>query len=207
MKAAPGKLWFLVFARTLGARLLGAGLLGIFLTGIPLLAAEESSPSAADTTVGTVFRWLNFLIVFGGLAYIIGKFGAPYFRGHAQSIAGSIQQAAETRAAAERELQEANRRLAALDLEIQDLRRAAVRESAAAAERLRELTRVEAGKIAQAARGEIAAAERAARQELRAMTARLATDGAAAMVRAQMTAAAEATLFRSFVGELERSVS
>jgi F0F1-type ATP synthase membrane subunit b/b' len=196
MKAAPGKLWIVPFA----------GLLGIFLTSTPLLA-QESSPSAADTTVGTVFRWLNFLIVFGGLAYVIGKFGAPYFRGQAQSIAGSIQQAAEARAAAERELQEANRQLAALDLEVQDLRRAAVRESAAEAERLRELTRVESEKIAQAARGEIAAAERVARQELRALTAKLATEEAAVMVREQITAAAEATLFYSFLGALERSAS
>ena len=197
MRTAPRthKLWLF----------LSACLAAILLAGMPLAAAEESAPSPADTPVGLVFRWLNFALVFGGLAYVIGKFGAPYFRGQARAIAGAIQQASEARAAAQRELRDAAQRLAVLDLEVQDLRRTAVRESAAEAERIRDRARVEAGKIAQAGQAEIAAAERAARQELRSMAARLATERAAAMVRAQMTTAAEAALFRSFVGELRRS--
>jgi F-type H+-transporting ATPase subunit b len=157
--------------------------------------------------IGTVFRWLNFLLVFGVLAYLIVKYGAPYFRASAEAIAKSIAEAAQTRAAAERELQEWSQKLFSVEREIEAERRTAQRESAADRERIRALAKSEADKIQQAARAEIAAAERAGAQELRAIAARLATDGAGAIIREQMNAAAEAALFGSFVGELERAAS
>lgn len=182
----------------------GMALLGAI--SLPALA-QESSPDAASTPIGTVFRWLNFLLVVGGLAYLIGKFGAPYFRGHARAIAKAIEEANQTRAAAERELREAAEKLAGIEQEIEQERRTAQRESAADQERIRALTKSELEKISQAGRAEIAAAERAGTQELRVIAAKLATDRAAAMIRAQMTAAAEAALFDSFVAELERAAS
>jgi F0F1-type ATP synthase membrane subunit b/b' len=172
----------------------------------PVLAAEGNSPEPADTLTGTIFRWLNFALVIGGLAYVIHKFGTPYFRAHAQSISNAIREASAVHAAAERELREAGEQLTALDAEVQELRRAAALESAAEAERIRMLARTETEKIGRAARAEIEAAERAAWQEVRSVAARLATERAAALVRARINAAADATLFRSFVGELERSV-
>jgi len=182
-------------------------LVALFCAAMPLVAAEEAAPNPADTSTGLFFRWLNFAIVFGAIFWVVRKFGVAYFREHARSISTAIQQASEARMVAERELKDATQRLAALDLEIQDLRRAAVRESAAEAERIRERARLEAEKVMQAAKSEIEAAERAGRQELRAMAARLATERAAAMVRAQMTGETQATLFRSFVVELRRSAS
>ncbi len=179
---------------------------GILLAALPM-AAQENAPSPADMPVGLVFRWLNFALVFGGLAYLIGKFGGPYFRGNAESIAGAIREATEAHAAAERELKEAEAQLAGLDLEVQDMRRAAVKESAAETQRIRELARTEAEKIEQAAKAEIESSERYARHELRAMTAAIATQQAAAMLQAQITPATQAALFRSFVIELGRSAS
>jgi len=200
MKAVPRQL------RSAIPATLFTGILTIFLTAMPLVAAEDSNaPSPADTAVGTIFRWLNFVIVFGAIVYAVAKFGGPFFRANAQAISDSIKQAGGELAAAERDLQEATRQLAGVELEIQDMRRAAVKESAAEAERLRELARAEADKIAQAARAEIEASDRAAHQELRVLAARLATERAAAMVRARMSAGAEAMLFRSFLGQLERS--
>jgi F-type H+-transporting ATPase subunit b len=185
---------------------LAASVAVMLLVAGPLLA-EEAAPDPADTPVGTIFRWLNFLLVMGGIAYLIGKFGAPYFRSHAEGISKSIREAAEMRAASERELREVDERVASLNLEIQELRRVAVRESAAEAERLRELARVEAERIHNAARAEIVASERVARQELRAIAARLATERAAEMLRGRMDPTADAALFRAFVGELERRAS
>jgi F0F1-type ATP synthase membrane subunit b/b' len=176
------------------------------LTSLPLLAAEEAAaPDPAEMPVGTLFRWLNFLLVFGGIGYMVVKLGAPYFRGNARQISGAIKQATETRAAAERELREAEQRTAALNLTIQDLRRAAVQESAKEAERLRALARTESEKISRSASAEIEATERAGRQELRAIAARLATARAAELIRAEMNPATEEALFQAFVGELQRT--
>ena len=172
---------------------------------LPALAQEEHPPDPASTPLGFVFRWLNLALVLGALIWAIRKFGAPYFRESARAISGAIHGAAEGRAAAERELSEATRQLASVDAEIQELRRAGARESASEAERLRALAQSEAEKIARAAGAEIEAAERLARQQLRAIAARVATERAADLVRQRMNDAAERALFGAFVGELERS--
>jgi len=170
---------------------------------LPALAQEEA-PSPADSTTGYVFRWINFALVAGALIWAIRKFGAPFFRDAAQSIQNAIRGAAAGREAAERELHEANRQLASLDAEIQEMRRAGGRESASEAERLRALAGSEADKIAKAALAEIEAAGRAAQLQLRALAALAATERAAALVRQRMSEQTERSLFGSFLGELER---
>jgi F-type H+-transporting ATPase subunit b len=190
--------------RAIGSAFLGAVLLD--MVSLPALA-QEGAADAANTPIGTVFRWLNFLLVFGALAYVIVKYGAPYFRSRAQSIAKSIEEAGQNRAAAERELRETLQKLSSIDREIEEERRGGQRDSAADRERIRELTKSEVEKIQQAGRAEIAASERAGAQEIRAIAAKLATERAAVLIREQMNTAAEAALFGSFVGELERAAS
>jgi F-type H+-transporting ATPase subunit b len=200
MKAVAGR-WSL---RRAG--MLGTGGVLLVAASLPALA-QESSPDVADMPIGTLFRWLNFLLVAGTLGYLVVKFGTPYFRGRAQAIAKAIEEANQTRAAAERELREVAEKLATVGTKIEQERRTAERESAADRERIRTLTKVEIEKINQAARAEIAAAERAGTQELRVIAAKLATDRAAVMIREQMNAEAESALFESFVGELAKAAS
>ncbi len=178
------------------------------LTALSLPAlAQQNGPDVTAMPVGTVFRWLNFLLVFGVLAYLIGKFGGPYFRGRAHSIAKAIDEAQHARAAAEREFQQAEQKLASVDAEIEQEWRASESESASDRERIRALTNSEIEKIGQAARAEIAAAERAGAQELRAIAARLATERAAALIRQRINAAEEAALFDVFVEELAKATA
>jgi F-type H+-transporting ATPase subunit b len=186
-------------------RRLALSLLALSCTVLPALAQEEHPPEPADTTLGFVFRWLNLALVLGAIVWAVRKFGAPYFRQSARAISDAIHGAGAARASAERELSEATRQLASLDAEIQELRRAGARESASEAERLRALAQTEAEKVARAAGAEIEAAERLARQQLRAIVARAATDRAAALVRQGMNDDAENALFGAFVGELERA--
>ena len=184
-----------------------AWILCFFLLAVaPLFAAEENQ-SPADTTIGWVFRWLNFIVVFGGLAYVLAKYTPAYFRGRAEAIVAAIADAARVREDAERQRREAEAKLAALEQEIAELRAAARRDAAAEAERLRALAREETDKIARAAQGEIQAAERAARIELKALAARLAIERAEALLRAEITSRTQAALFRSFLDSLARSAN
>ena len=187
------------------AGLLGIGIVLLGSIPLPVLAQENSPDAAANTPVGTVFRWLNFLLVIGALAYLVVKFGAPYFRGRAAAIGKAIGDANQTRTAAELELREASEKLTGVEREIEQERRTAERESAADRERIRALTKSELEKIGQAGSAEIAAAERAGNQELRAIAARLATERAAALIHAEMNPAAETALFDSFLAELEQA--
>jgi F-type H+-transporting ATPase subunit b len=180
-------------------------LLIFFFTALPVLAEEGATPDPADSPAGLIFRWLNFLIVFGGIAYLLAKHGGAFFRGNAKAIAASIQEATAAKTEAERELHAVEAKIARLDPEVAEMRQEARQNWAAEAERLHASGLAEIEKINQAARGELAASERAAQQQLREIAATLAVEDAAALVGSRMNAEIRARMFQSFLGELGRS--
>lgn len=187
--------------------LLASWLLIFFLVALPALAGEGAEEDPAVSTAGLIFRWLNFILVFGGIGYLIAKHGGGFFRANAKAIAASITEATAAKAEADHELREVETKIARLDKEITELREAAGRDSDAEAERLRASGRAEIEKVSQAARGELAAAERAARQELRAIAASMAVERAGALVSSRMNREIGARIFHSFLGELGRSAN
>jgi len=187
------------------ARLVGCAGLFLLLAAAPALA-QEGGPSPADSPTGWVFRWINFAIVLGLIVYALRK-AAPYFRNHADEISQRIAEGTRAREAAEKQRREAQARLAGIETEVAALRVEAKKSAEAETERLRELARVEAEMIERAAQAEIAASERTARLELKALAARMATERAEALLRTQLTPQAEATLFGSFVAQLEGKVN
>lgn len=188
------------------ARTFGFVSVFFFFAVWPALAQEKEIPPA-ETPTGYIFRWLNFAIVFCGIAYAAVKWGGPYFRARAEEIAQKIAEGARAREAAARQKKEIDRRLAGLDEEIKRMRAEAKRDAEQEAKRLRDMARSEAEKIERAAHMEIEAAVREANQELKALAARLAIERAEAMLEKQITPQAEAGLFGTFVAELERSVN
>ena len=178
----------------------------VLLVAMPALA-QEGEASPADSTVGWIFRWLNFVLVFGAIAWAIRKYGAPYFRQHADEISQQIAESARAREAAERQRREMQAKLAGLDDEVMRIRAAAKRDADAKAQRLRDQAHAEAEKIQRVAREEIAAAEREARMGLKILGARLALDRAEKLVREEITPQAEEVLFREFLVELQRSLN
>lgn len=175
-----------------------------FCATLPAHAAEGAEENPAEGPIGTLFRWLNFAVVFGGGAYFIAKYAPAFFRRRADVIASGLTEAAAAKAEAERQLREAEQKIQHLNQELAELRATARREAAAEAERLRAATQAEAAKIARAAEAEIEAAGRAASTELRALAARLAVERAGGLIREQMTPTTQAALFRSFVNRLAK---
>ncbi|HEY0703065.1 MAG TPA: ATP synthase F0 subunit B [Candidatus Acidoferrales bacterium] len=192
---------------------LGAGLrafavliVGALLTALPLFA-QEGGDAATDSPAGHAFRWINFAIVLGLLAFCMVKYAGPGFRSKANEISEKIAEGTRAREAAERQRQEIQAKVANLQNEIEQLRVQARRDAANEAQRLRDTGRAESEKIEQAARVEIEAAARAGRLELKALGARLSIQLAEAMLRQELTPQAETKLFRSFVAELGRNVN
>ena len=179
-------------------------LLIFFFTALPLLAAEGAEPDPADSTTGLIFRWLNFLIVFGGIAYLIAKHGGAFFRGNAKEISASIVEAGAQKAEAERELRAVETKIARLDRDVAEMREEARRNWAAESERLRASGLAEIEKINLAARAELAASERAARHEVREIAASMAVERAAALVSSKMNTEIRARMFQSFLSEIGR---
>ncbi len=173
----------------------------LFLT-LSAHAAEEGGAAGAETAT-EIFKWINFAIVAGAILWVCLKKAPGFFRGRAEAIGSAITKAGAAKAAADAQLHEAEMKLANLDKQVAELRAFAQRESGAEVERIHSATRSDLEKIAVAAKGEIEAAERAARLELKALAAKLAVDGAESLLTKQLTAQAQAALISNFVESLE----
>src|SRR5258705_2169356 len=67
-----------------------SGLLIFFLTALPALAAEGGGEDQGASTGALIFRWLNFVLVFGGIGYLLAKHGGAVFLAYPQALAASI---------------------------------------------------------------------------------------------------------------------
>lgn len=177
-------------------------LAALFLAALPAFAqAQEGKVSPADTSIGWIFRWINFAIVVALIAWGFGK-AAPAFRANREEISRKIAEGARARERAEQQRREAQSKLAGIADEIARLKAEAQRGAEAEAQRIRALARDEAQKIERAGQAEITAAERAARLELKALAARLAIEQAESVLRGDLTPEADQSLFHAFVRQL-----
>ncbi len=173
-----------------------------FCVAMSASAAEEKASPAAQTA-DSIFKWINFAIVIGIVVWLFAKKLPPVFRSNAESISSAITKATAATEEADRQVREAEAKLAHLEQEIATLHAAAQREAAAEGEHIRVLTQVDVKKVGIAAQAEMEAAERAARLELKALAASLAVDGAESLLAKQLTPAAQESLLDTFVKSLE----
>jgi F0F1-type ATP synthase membrane subunit b/b' len=178
------------------------GLLVLLFTAMGAYAAEEGG-NATTERANEIFKWINFAIVAGLLAWVFLKLTPAFFRRNAETISSAITKATVAKAEADRQLREAEGKLSRLEQEVAQLRAAAQREAATEAERLRAITQRDVQKVGLAAKAEIEAAERAARLELKVIAANLAVDGAESLLAKQLTPQAQESLLTAFVKNLE----
>lgn len=181
---------------------LGGALLVVLAAALSAHAAEESSNTTTEHA-NEIFKWINFAIVAGLIAWVFLKLTPPFFRKNAENINSAITKATAAKTEADRQLREAEHKLARLEQEVAQLRATALREAATEAERLRTITQSDIQKVGLAAKAEIEAAERAARLELKAIAANLAVDGAESLLAKELTPRAQESLVVAFVKSLE----
>jgi F-type H+-transporting ATPase subunit b len=167
------------------------------------ITAHAEEASASQQATENLFKWINFALVAGVIAWLCLKKGPAFFAGRAEAISSAIQKSTEAKKLADQHLSDAEAKLQNLEKEVAELRASAQRESAAESERIRNLTQSDAQKIDVAAKAEIAAAERAARLELKALAANLAVNGAESLLAQQLTPAAQESLINNFVKTLD----
>src|SRR5208282_6495737 len=135
----------------------------VLLSSNVLARAAEEGGSPAEQPVGTVFKWIHFVILAGMAYWLFAKVLPPRFRRNADDISEAIRKATAAKIEAERQLKEAAVKIASLEQEVTAFRSAALKEAEAEVEQLRVATRNDVEKISIAAQGEIEAAERTAR--------------------------------------------
>jgi F-type H+-transporting ATPase subunit b len=169
----------------------------VCFTVAPIFAADQEGGSLQ------VWKWANFVVLAGGLGYLIGKKGGPFFAARSAKIRQDIVDAGEARNQADARAAEVDRRLANLDAEIAALRAASGKEEEAEAGRFGRHTAAEIAKTQAQAEQEIAAAGKAARLELKRYCAELSVGLAEQKIRARMTPETQDALVRGFVRDLK----
>jgi F0F1-type ATP synthase membrane subunit b/b' len=180
-------------------------LLALLLSApLAAVAAEEGAEhgEGGSDTLATVFKWVNFVMVFGAGGYLLRKPLAAAFAGQRAAIQNAIGEARQAREQSEARLKEIEQRLARLGEEVEALRREAATAAAAERERLQDAARREAERILATAQAEIDSAGRAARIELRAYGARLAVTLAEDRLRRQLTPESHAALFETALNQM-----
>jgi F-type H+-transporting ATPase subunit b len=170
---------------------------------LALSAHAEEAGSASQQSAENLFKWINFALVTGVIVWLCVKKGPGFFGRRADVISSDIQKSTEAKKKADQQLLDAETKLQNLEKEVADLRATAQRESAAEADRIRDLTITDEQKIAEAGKAEVVAAERTARLELKALAANLAVSGAESLLVKQLTPAAQEALINNFVKTLD----
>lgn len=166
--------------------------------------AEHEAEAVHGNTSETVFKWLNFFLVFG----VGGYLAAPYLRrwaaGQRKVIQDQIAEGHRQHEEAQKKLAQIEARLDGLENEIAALRQEAKINAEAEQQRIRKGARREAERILSTTTAEIESAGRAARLELRAYAAHLAVSLAEQRLRQQLTPQLHAALFDASLQELAR---
>jgi F-type H+-transporting ATPase subunit b len=182
---------------------LGFVLLLLGCAAVPAVCAESSGGEGSLKA----WEWANFLILAGGLGYLAGKNGGPFFAARSKKISQDIVEAGELRKEAEARAAEMESRLAGIESHIAAMREESAKAARAEAERIAQQTATEVSRIQAQAEQDIATATKAARAELKRHSAELAVALAERMIRARMTPAAQDELVREFMRGLDRPSS
>jgi len=176
-----------------------------FAALVPAMAQETpaSEPASFGEKYELPLKWINFLILAGGLGYLIGKHAGPFFEARSGSIRKDMLESQQQRKEAEARAADVDRRLADLEKEIAALAGQAKAETQAETERMARHTADEIAKIQAHAEQEIAAAGKAARTDLKRYAAQLAVGLAEQKIRARMTSDTQDALVRGFVRDLK----
>jgi F0F1-type ATP synthase membrane subunit b/b' len=150
-----------------------------------------------------IWKWANFLVLAGGLGYLIGKNAGPFFATRSATIRKDLEESLRQSKDAEARVAETNRRLATLESEIAAVRAESDRDLQLGTERLARQTAEEFARIQAHAEQEIAIAGKDAHMQLKRYSAELAIGLAEQKVRARMNTATDEALVEGFVRDLK----
>jgi F-type H+-transporting ATPase subunit b len=175
----------------------------------PESKAQRVAESSGETEHGpSIFwGWLNFLLLAGGLGYVIKKNAGPYFAKRSLEIRKGMADAEAARAASDAKVAEVDRRLANLQAEIEALRSSAQQEAEADAQRVRREAAAEMAKIQSHVGEEIASAAKSATLDLRRYSADLALGLAEQKIAARLSPEMQDRLVGRFVTSLTHAPS
>ena len=165
--------------------------------------AGHGTEQHGESIWATVGRLFNFIVLVGGLIYVLRWPLAQYLANRSQQIRGGLESARETSAKATSQLAELDRRLQALPAELEALRKKGVEEIAAEEQRIQAKAEAERARLIDEMQRDVDVRIRVARKALAEHAADLAVGLAADHVRQTITDADQARLIDRYAVQVK----
>ena len=174
-------------------RIVVLGLLGLCLGWIsfPQVARSQGSEQSAkeekpEPRHELLFKTINFVILVGGLTYVLRKPLGEFFGSRSASIKQSLDEGRKALEASQAQLRAVEAKLRGLEEEISAFKASAEREMEAERRHMQQTIAEEAARILESARAQTETAVRGAKLELKSFAAQKAVSLAAEMIRARL---------------------
>lgn len=168
-----------------------------------LAAPSGATGSEEGGFKDVLFKWVNFLVLFGGLGYFLRKPIKQFLATRGEEIRRSLEEARAAKEKSERELAEALAKLEHIEQEVASLKSAAAAEMEADRRQILESAGREAEKIIASAREEVALLVKNAEKDLREHSAALVVQMAERQIRSQIRPEDQGRMFQHFVASLD----
>jgi F-type H+-transporting ATPase subunit b len=177
-------------------------LLLLCLPFLMFMSTEEEDHSSG--LIDFLGKTVNFIILFGGLTYLLYKPIRSFLDKRAQEIRFSLKDAEDSKKAAEQKLKEIETRLAGLEQEIEKMMKEADSEGRREMERILQMAKHETERIKHFSRQEIDGIIRSGIRELREHTALLITSLAKERIQKKMSPELHSWLINRSIERLDQ---
>lgn len=164
---------------------------------------QSKSQEATEPPHALLYKTINFIILVGGLAYVLRKPLGEYLGSRSASIGKELEAGRKALEASQDQLRKVEEKLRGLEAEIAGFKASALRDMEAERERLEEASAEEAARILDAARVQMDNALRSAKLDLKSYTAQQSVALAEQLIRARLDDAGRKRLVEQFVATLE----
>jgi F-type H+-transporting ATPase subunit b len=148
---------------------------------------ERASVEHEQSPWQSVFRWANFLVLFGGLGYLLREPAREFFEGRRRNITSGLQRAQEAQTSAHARMDEIEQRLARLSTEVAVLRSEAEKESLTERDAIVAETKREVDRVIEQSRQEIERVARSVEREIKESVADMLVNRAGDALATEMT--------------------
>jgi F-type H+-transporting ATPase subunit b len=149
-----------------------------------------------------LYKTINFLILVGGLAYVLRKPMAEFFNLRSASIQKGLDEGRKALEASQAQLQAVEEKLRGLEAEIAAFKDSALRDMEAERQRWKQSSAEEAARILESARAQMDTALRAAKLDLKNYAARQSVSLAEELIRTRLDDSDRRRLVTQFVATL-----
>jgi F-type H+-transporting ATPase subunit b len=162
--------------------------------------AEEGGHAAGHEAL---YKWINFILLAGGLAFVLRKPLSEFFVQRSASIRKSLEEGRKALETSQAQMQAVEEKLRHFEEAMATFRAAALREMAEEHEHIRQTAAREAEKMMESVRAQMDVGSKQARLELKLFAAQMAVGLAEEMIVQRLDEAGQKRLVNQFMAQLK----